>query len=109
MKRRVRLRLAGAAVVLCFGTAGAGLAADPNDLLPDSPGKDVVVRVCTSCHEAAEITYKRRTSQDWDYMIGKMIDGGAELTAAEQDTVHTYLVKNFGPKPTDDAKTPSGR
>ena len=111
MRASPRLRLASAALALCLGAAGSGLAADPNEVLPDGPGKDVVVHVCTGCHEASQLTYKRRSSEDWDYMIGKMIDGGAELTAQEQDTVHAYLVKNFGPPaaaaaPASDTKTP---
>jgi hypothetical protein len=67
----------------------------------------VVVRACTSCHEASQITYKSRTPEAWEYVIGKMMDGGAELTAEEQDAVYAYLVKNFGPKPAA-ADAPAG-
>ena len=113
MTPRKHLAAAGAAAALCLGLAGAVLAEGPNDALPDGPGKDVVVRVCTSCHEASQITYKTRTPQDWEFVIGKMIDGGAELTGEEQDAVYAYLVKNFPAKPADapagDAKTPPGR
>ena len=54
MPRRPNLALVATAA-LCLGTAGAVSAQGPNDVLPDGPGKDVVVRVCTGCHEAAQI------------------------------------------------------
>lgn len=103
------------AAALCLGAAGAVFAQGPNDALPDGPGKDVVVRACTSCHEAFQITEKPRTPDAWEYVIGKMIDGGAELTPEEQDAVYAYLVKNFSakpataPAPASGDKAPSGR
>ena len=112
-----RLNLAVAAAAVCLAMAGAGFAQAPSDVLPDGPGKDVVVRVCTSCHEASQITYKPRTPEGWEYMIGRMMDAGAELTGEEQAAVQAYLVKNFGvtdapapgPAPAGGAAGPSGR
>jgi cytochrome c5 len=108
MTPRLTMALAAALVLVA---AGAAVAQGPNDVLPDGPGKDVVVRVCTGCHEASQIAEKPRTPQDWEYVIGKMIDGGAELTAEEQDAVYAYLVKAF-PKPAPapvPAPAPPGR
>ena len=112
MARRASL---AAAMALAFCATTAVLAQQPpaqppTDGLPDGPGKDVVVRVCTSCHEASQFTQKRRTSEGWDDVIGKMIDQGAELTGPEQEAVHAYLLKNFGPPPAaspDEPKPPS--
>jgi len=88
--------LALAAAALVLGAAGRVGAQDPSQDLPDGPGRDLVVRACTSCHDASQITYKRRTPEDWDYVITKMMQGGAELTAQEQDAVLAYLVKTLG-------------
>lgn len=76
--------------------AAAGAAAGPNDVLPEAPAKAVVVRACTGCHQAAQIVAKRLTADEWDAMLGKMVDRGARLTDAEQDEVYDYLVKYFG-------------
>ena len=115
MRLRLPAYVTAGALVAVFGLSGAVLARS-GDVLPDGPGKDVVVRVCTGCHEASPITRKRRNSEDWDYVISKMIDGGAELTSQEQDVVHAYLVANLGlpvvpgPAPVSAAeKPPSGR
>lgn len=80
--------------------------AAPNDALPEAPGKAVVVRACTSCHQAPMVVAKRRTADQWDEVIGKMIDRGARMTEAEQDQVYDYLVRYFGPV---DAKPAAGK
>ena len=86
---------------LVFGltllVAGSAHAAGPNDILPEAPAKTLVVRACTACHQAPQIVAKRRTAEDWDLTLGKMVDRGARLTDAEQDQVYDYLVKYFGP------------
>lgn len=89
--------LAIAAIIPALWSTAA-LAA-PNDVLPDGPGKPLVVRACTTCHQAPMVVAKRRTADQWDEVLGKMIDRGARLTDAEQDQVYDYLVRNFGPAP----------
>jgi cytochrome c5 len=109
------IRLAAAAAALCLCAAGPVLAQAPDDLLPAAPGKDVVVRVCTGCHDATQFAYARHTTDEWDNEIAKMQSAGAEMTAEEQLAISAYLAKNL-PKPApaapaapSDAKGPSGR
>lgn len=104
---RLRLRLAPAAAALILAAAGPVLAQDPGKDLPDGPGKEIVVRACTGCHGADQIAYKRRTPEDWDYVITKMMQGGAELTAEEQEAVHAYLVKALGAPTAPPPATPT--
>jgi hypothetical protein len=101
-----RLILAATAAAFLLGLAPSALAEDPNDVLPDGPGKDVVVRACTGCHEAFQLSEKPRTPIAWELVIGKMMDGGAELTPEEQDTVYAYVVKHFGKPAAADAAPP---
>lgn len=110
------ISMAAAAAALCLGLGGPVLAQGSDDPLPDGPGKDVVVRVCTSCHDASQFAYARHTADEWDGEISKMLSAGAEMTAEEQVAVSAYLAKNFnsdpapasnpGPAPASDAKTP---
>ncbi|HEV2531568.1 hypothetical protein [Phenylobacterium sp.] len=107
----LRICIAAAAAALCLGAVGPVLAQAPEDPLPAGPGKDVVVRVCTACHDAAEFAYARLTPQEWDSEIAKMQGAGAEMTADEQIAISAYLAKNF-PRPPppaapSDAKGPS--
>jgi hypothetical protein len=110
-----RIPIAAAAAALCLGVVGPVLAQAPEDLLPAGPGKDVVVRVCTGCHDATQFAYARYTPDGWDNEITKMQSAGAEMTAEEQLAISAYLAKNLpkpapdAPAPLSDAKGPSGR
>jgi competence protein ComEA len=82
-----------ALVSACFAFAGA------EDLrrLPDVPGKDTVVRVCTSCHGPGNFTKKRLNRDDWDDQVADMVERGAKATPEELAAVVNYLSANFGP------------
>jgi competence protein ComEA len=67
--------------------------------LPDSAGKDTVVRVCTRCHIGAVIAAYHHDRQGWDDTITKMNGIGAEMTDPEYNQIIEYLVKNFPPLP----------
>ena len=101
-----------AATALCLGavapvlaqapapapTPAQGAAPGPADPLPEGPGKDVVVRVCTACHDATEFAFARYTPEEWNHVINKMQGAGAEITGEDQAVIAAYLAKNF-PKP----------
>ena len=85
-------------VAACFALA----AADDLKRLPDGPGKDTVVRVCTKCHGPGNIARKRLNRDDWDDQVADMVERGAKATPQELTAVVNYLTANFGP----DAKVP---
>ena len=109
----LRIPLAATAAALCLAAVGPVSAQAPAaDPLPDGPGKDVVVRVCTACHDATQFAYARFTPDEWDNEIAKMQSAGAEMTAEDQTAISAYLSKNFprvAPAAPGDAKAPSGR
>jgi hypothetical protein len=90
---------AGVIATLGFGLGATARETGPNDVLPEEPAKALVVRACTGCHQAPQIVAKRLSPDDWDVMIGKMIDRGAPLTEDEADRVYAYLVKHFAAAP----------
>ena len=65
--------------------------------LPDGNGKDVVMRVCTVCHELTRITSKRWTKEQWNDTVDKMASRGAKASDEEFETIVTYLAKYLGP------------
>ena len=69
------------------------------DDLPEGPGKDVVLKVCTPCHGTAEFTDKKFTKQEWDEEVDKMAARGAKASDDEFDAIVTYLTKYFGKTP----------
>ena len=65
--------------------------------LPDGPGKELVTKVCTVCHEVTRITSKKRTKAEWNDTVDKMAMRGAMATDEEFEMIVAYLAKNFGP------------
>jgi competence protein ComEA len=64
--------------------------------LPDAPGKQVVVRVCTSCHDAETVIGSSRTKLGWRQNVDDMISRGAEGSEEDMDAVVAYLATYFG-------------
>lgn len=95
MVRLATLLLFTLAICFAHTAARAVEAQAPPDKLPDAPGKPVVVKVCTSCHDSAIITDAPRTVAGWEDMVYLMKDFGAMATEAEWKTVSDYLVTNL--------------
>jgi competence ComEA-like helix-hairpin-helix protein len=53
-------------------------------------------RVCSSCHDAERILQTRRTRTQWEEVIEKMIDRGAEGTSDDFTTAEEYLLRVSG-------------
>ena len=63
--------------------------------LPDGAGKDIVARVCTSCHELEQITKQNRSPGGWKDLVAQMVVNGAKATPQELQSIVAYLSKNF--------------
>jgi len=64
--------------------------------LPNGPGKDLVMNVCTVCHELTRITSKMKTKEEWGDTVDKMASRGAKASDEEFETIVAYLAKYFG-------------
>ena len=93
------LGMSSAAVVASENEVTAVKHFDPNIELPESSGRELVLRACTRCHELGGLSaYKDywRFPQ-WKAMVEDMVKNGAVLLPAEQDIVAEYLARHFGP------------
>ena len=89
-----------ACVALCCGALAVhSNAAD----LPDGEGKEIILRACVGCHKAGELTAYRFTKDEYQAIVYRMGDRGAQATRAELDIVAAYMFKNF-PKVEDTSK-----
>jgi competence protein ComEA len=91
--KRARLATIPAALLLAASVQA-------QDDLPNGAGKDVVVKVCTVCHDTARIISKKWSKAEWNDLVDKMAARGAMATDEEFDAIVTYLAKNFGPPET---------
>jgi competence protein ComEA len=71
--------------------------------LPDGKGKELILRACVGCHKAEEIAVYRFTKDEYQTIVYRMRDRGAQATPAELDVIADYLFHNF-PKVEDATK-----
>jgi competence protein ComEA len=65
--------------------------------LPDGPGKDTFVRVCSKCHSTDIPAAQHKSADDWTNTLIDMRNKGAEASDEEMEQILKYLVTNFGP------------
>src|ERR1700733_9403971 len=71
--------------------------------LPDGKGKELILRACIGCHKAEEIAVYRFTKDEYQTIVYRMGDRGAQATRAELDVIADYLFEHF-PKIEDATK-----
>jgi competence protein ComEA len=65
------------------------------DGLPEAPGKDVLLRVCTGCHGTDQIVDTPRTVPLWRDTLDLMRSFGADAPEEEWRAIEQYLVVNL--------------
>jgi competence ComEA-like helix-hairpin-helix protein len=89
-------RLTGAAL-FCLTVGSMTVAGQEKEsTLPDGPGKESLVKVCSNCHEVETVTATRRTRIGWQQMTEDMIGRGADGSEEEMAAVVSYLTTFFG-------------
>ena len=66
---------------------------------PDGPGKDVTLKLCSNCHEAAQAASLRLDRAGWQDIITDMMAQGLEATPEELAQALEYLATSFAPAP----------
>ena len=115
--KRTALKLLAASALIAlpfFYAAGQSDTAKPGTpdpaatKLPAGPGKELVLKKCTSCHSVQSIISKRNSADDWAQVVSQMIGRGATVSDDDADTIVDYLATNFGPSsPKPGASAPS--
>jgi competence protein ComEA len=63
--------------------------------LPAGPGKDTLIRVCSSCHSPDNVIANGQDRSGWENTITKMAGFGAVASDEEFSEILEYLAKNF--------------
>ena len=82
--------------------AFSGTSTHAQDPLPDAPGKEQVISVCSKCHEPVRVAALRLTREGWEEVVAKMRTLGAKASEEEFKAITDYLSENFkgeAPKP----------
>jgi competence protein ComEA len=97
---RTTVRVAVGVTLATVVSLGVGVAAQGQ--LPDAPGKDVTVRVCSQCHEPQRAASVRLTRDAWEAVLEKMVGLGMRASDDELKQILEYLSENLkgeAPKP----------
>jgi hypothetical protein len=85
-------------IAAVLASLAAPALADDYKSLPDGPGRDVTVRVCSQCHSPEIAAHQTLDAQGWKDLVNQMANNGANATDAEFDTITKYLTTAFPPK-----------
>jgi len=101
--RVLNVKVSLAAMALTLGASGAFVSARHNappaqsqqDVLPDAPGRDATMKVCSGCHNVRIVASLRLTRDGWADVVKDMVKEGAKGTDQELAQVLDYLSTNF--------------
>jgi len=66
--------------------------------MPDGPGKELVLNICTQCHNLQRVRRERLTPEGWLEVLETMLNEGAPLSEKDLPEVLRYLARNFRPE-----------
>lgn len=52
---------------------------------------------CTTCHGLVQVEKARKTREEWDLTVSRMVGKGAKLNEDEQAALVEYLAETYGP------------
>lgn len=76
--------------LLCLLAVAAGA-----QTLPDAPGKETFVMVCSMCHSPNAVIGKQGGKQWWQSKVTEMLQESTDIPDSDVDTIIAYLAKNF--------------
>jgi len=92
----------GLGVIMAIAAAGAAWAQGPSPALKPGEGAQTVQAVCTRCHTIGVVIAHPHGADEWNDIIGKMIDKGLVASDDQLDQIAAYLAKNYAPAPNPD-------
>ena len=73
-----------------------GFLAQHHGPVPDGQGKEILLNICTMCHDLGRIRLGHRSPEEWEETLVSMLNEGAPLSEEQFPVIHAYLSKNFG-------------
>ena len=97
--KHVLAALFGLILLVAVGVTAAGHNPAPaqsqQDVLPDGPGRETTLKVCSGCHNVRIVASLRLTRDGWADVVKDMVKEGAKGTDQELAQVLDYLSANF--------------
>jgi hypothetical protein len=71
---------------------------DNHGPLPDGAGKNILLNVCTECHDLKRVLRHGATREQWEETLIAMLNEGAPLSEQDFPVLLAYLARNFRPQ-----------
>ncbi|MGC4085974.1 MAG: hypothetical protein QM736_28555 [Vicinamibacterales bacterium] len=71
---------------------------DDHPKLPQGDGRDVMIRVCSQCHDPEWVVDQGNDEAGWKAVVDQMAGNGAQATPAEFAQIVRYFTAKFPPK-----------
>jgi cytochrome c5 len=82
----------------------AAAAAETTEL-PEGPNRDLVSKICQSCHDLQMVFAAAGITRDeWDMSLDEMTANGMSVSADDRAKILGYLATYLGPSPPDAPK-----
>jgi hypothetical protein len=65
--------------------------------LPPGPNREIVDRICQSCHDSNYFESTKRDRESWNSVIEEMVSYGLRVEPAERAKILDYLATALGP------------
>jgi len=63
--------------------------------LPEGAGKKILLNTCTVCHDLLRIKRTAASREEWEEILGAMLNEGAMLSDQDFPVLLAYLARNF--------------
>ena len=64
--------------------------------VPEGPGKQILLNICTQCHNLQRIKIGKRSAEEWEETLLAMLNEGAPVNDEQLPVIHSYLSRHFG-------------
>ncbi len=80
------------------GSKGGSTATQPSGSTSSTAdGQTLMNTRCNKCHSLERVTSAKKTADQWNQTVSRMITNGAQITPEEQKVLVDYLAKTYGP------------
>jgi competence protein ComEA len=84
---------------LCIFAALFLTVANAQEKLPQGPGRETLIRICSACHSAENVVGMAKAREEWGAVVGEMVADGAQGTDEEFNQIVDYLATHFPKTP----------
>jgi len=89
--------LAGMLLAACGSSSSGAASSGVTNGSTTADGQTLMQQRCSVCHSLNRVTSAQKTAAGWKTSVDRMINNGAQLSPAEEQTLVTYLANTYHP------------